>query len=204
MSDETEIPAARGSEAGSASRRRLIKTMLATGAVTAALPERWIKPVVDSVVVPVHAQASPGCPSDSQINCPDCLQLDLLTIAATVAWDLNGADNEVGLSVSLGLGDSAAGSATVAGSGDFSGSLSQSGGNCPAGGALTQSGTFSGHLNTTTGAISGVFEVGVFCGGAWVCNMSASYSGTAVFGEFDEALSVSDTYQACCEDTLNG
>lgn len=43
------------------SRRRLLKTIAAAGgAITAAkaLPENWTKPVVDSVLLPVHAQAT--------------------------------------------------------------------------------------------------------------------------------------------------
>ncbi len=44
------------------SRRRLLKSLAAgSGAVgtAALLPEKWTKPVVDAVVVPLHAQVSP-------------------------------------------------------------------------------------------------------------------------------------------------
>jgi hypothetical protein len=44
-----------------AERRRLLKQAMAGGIVGAALlPERWLRPVVDSVIVPAHAQTSPG------------------------------------------------------------------------------------------------------------------------------------------------
>lgn len=47
------------------SRRNLLKTIMAgSGAVVAAksLPESWTKPVVDSVILPSHAQTSPCTP----------------------------------------------------------------------------------------------------------------------------------------------
>jgi hypothetical protein len=42
------------------SRRRALK-IVASGAVVAtiALPSKWTRPVVESIVVPAHAQASP-------------------------------------------------------------------------------------------------------------------------------------------------
>lgn len=43
-------------------RRRLLKTLILGGAVTAVLPEKWIKPVVDTVIVPAHAQGSTSLP----------------------------------------------------------------------------------------------------------------------------------------------
>jgi hypothetical protein len=44
------------------SRRALLARLAATGAAlggAAALPDRWTRPIVDAVVVPLHAQASP-------------------------------------------------------------------------------------------------------------------------------------------------
>src|ERR1700722_7330956 len=43
------------------SRRRVLEILAVGGlTVTIVLPSRWIKPVVESVVVPAHAQASPN------------------------------------------------------------------------------------------------------------------------------------------------
>jgi hypothetical protein len=45
----------------SVSRRKLLKALSAAGGATAAvkaLPERWTRPIVDSVEIPVHAQGS--------------------------------------------------------------------------------------------------------------------------------------------------
>lgn len=53
----------------------LMNTGVAVGMVTGMipLPERWIKPVVDVVLVPAHSQISPPCPSiildDIRIDC---------------------------------------------------------------------------------------------------------------------------------------
>lgn len=50
-------------------RRRLLAA-LATGGVVGvnALPERWIKPVVDSVLLPGHAQATGIAPSAGTVS----------------------------------------------------------------------------------------------------------------------------------------
>jgi hypothetical protein len=43
-----------------ATRRRVLEILTVGGlTVTILLPSRWIKPVVESVIVPAHAQASP-------------------------------------------------------------------------------------------------------------------------------------------------
>lgn len=44
-----------------AARRRILRTLLASGGMiagTRALPEQWAKPVVESVILPAHAQGS--------------------------------------------------------------------------------------------------------------------------------------------------
>ena len=42
-------------------RRKLVKIITIGGVLaTVALPNSWIKPVIQSVIVPAHAQASPA------------------------------------------------------------------------------------------------------------------------------------------------
>ena len=50
------------------SRRKLLKSIAAgSGAIVAgkSLPEKWSRPVVDSVLLPAHAQTSPTPPADT-------------------------------------------------------------------------------------------------------------------------------------------
>lgn len=48
-------------------RRRLLQAITAAGATSAALPDRWSRPVVDSVLLPAHAQATPT--DNCEITC---------------------------------------------------------------------------------------------------------------------------------------
>ncbi len=53
------------------SRRKILKSIAAgTGAVVAgkSLPENWAKPVVDSVMLPAHAETSPNTPACVRIE----------------------------------------------------------------------------------------------------------------------------------------
>lgn len=48
-------------------RRRIIKRLIAGGGITATahlLPDKWSKPVIESVVLPAHAQSSPSDDDD--------------------------------------------------------------------------------------------------------------------------------------------
>jgi hypothetical protein len=56
----------RGNEMSDQSRRKLLKSIAAgSGAIVAGknLPEKWTRPVVDSVMLPAHAQTSESAPS---------------------------------------------------------------------------------------------------------------------------------------------
>jgi len=61
MSEENKTPDEQLPEETSSGRRDALKKILAgTGVVTGSLllPEKWTKPVVDSIIVPAHAVAS--------------------------------------------------------------------------------------------------------------------------------------------------
>ncbi|MGA8262551.1 MAG: hypothetical protein WB783_20255 [Arenicellales bacterium] len=54
------------------SKRRLVKALTASaGALAAAnmLPSQWIKPVVDTTMLPAHAQTSDRCPEFEFVSC---------------------------------------------------------------------------------------------------------------------------------------
>ena len=59
----------------SESRRNLLKSIAAGGGAIVAgktLPEKWTAPVVDSVLLPAHAQTSPA-PTTTAAPCTPCL-----------------------------------------------------------------------------------------------------------------------------------
>ncbi len=43
------------------SRRRLLATTGALGVITVQVPSKWSKPIVDTVILPAHAQTSANC-----------------------------------------------------------------------------------------------------------------------------------------------
>ena len=50
-----------GSSSMTVDRRRILQIALGGGSLSPlVLPERWVKPVVKSVIVPAHAAASPA------------------------------------------------------------------------------------------------------------------------------------------------
>lgn len=63
-SDHKPASSSDNSESPSFRRRRALKQLAAggavAGAVAATIPTRWTRPVVQSVVLPAHAQTSPG------------------------------------------------------------------------------------------------------------------------------------------------
>ena len=60
------------------SRRKLLKSIAAgSGAIVTgkSLPESWSRPVVDAVMLPVHAQTSPACPTPRSLSIPGVTNL---------------------------------------------------------------------------------------------------------------------------------
>jgi hypothetical protein len=45
---------------GNTTRRRVLKILVGGATVAILIPSKWFKPIVESVVVPAHAQASPA------------------------------------------------------------------------------------------------------------------------------------------------
>lgn len=58
----------RDSEDVSSTRRRLLTGSVVTGLTLPVLPGKWSRPVVQSVLLPAHAQSSPPCPTTATIE----------------------------------------------------------------------------------------------------------------------------------------
>jgi len=68
------------------SRRSLLKSLAATGTIATAgyrLPERWVSPVVDAIVLPAHARSSPAMGTYQ-----DIVALDVVTGGDTAVMRL--------------------------------------------------------------------------------------------------------------------
>ncbi len=63
------------------SRRRVLRSLIAGSGIIASLPKTWVKPVVDSIVLPAHAQISPVAPSPGG-GCNTCSTSTFTAVAA--------------------------------------------------------------------------------------------------------------------------
>ena len=61
-------------------RRRVIRSIIAGGGIAATVPKTWVKPVVDSVILPSHAQITP--PPDPVGGCNTCSTNTFTAVAA--------------------------------------------------------------------------------------------------------------------------
>jgi len=65
-----EPPQPRVSDRPASARRRALSTGLAAGVTSLFLPGQWTRPVVQSVLLPAHAQSSPGgCTVELAVGC---------------------------------------------------------------------------------------------------------------------------------------
>lgn len=124
MSEKRNYPAGPAGRTGNRTegraRRRLFRALggggLALGAVVAA---GWQRPVVRSVVLPAHAQISPGTGEDGPVGCAIAASVDAVPASAgdfTVAVRVFDTDGEIGTLASMtgnSASTSASGSSTV-------------------------------------------------------------------------------------------
>lgn len=95
MKKPTNRPSSEASHVPAHPARRRLMGAVAAGAVVAikGLPDRWTKPVVDSVILPGHAQTSPQCEGTfSQTQGYDIAQLNTTIPDQTFTFDLGGAE----------------------------------------------------------------------------------------------------------------
>jgi hypothetical protein len=73
-----------GTKSHSSKRRTLLAAIAMTGAAKEVLPHKWSRPVVDALILPAHAQASPNaCQETSTI---DGFRLDFPTPSITLPF----------------------------------------------------------------------------------------------------------------------
>lgn len=95
MKKPTDRPDSEPSHVPAHPARRRLMGAVAAGAVVAVkgLPERWTKPVVDSVILPAHAQMSPQCEGTfSQTEGYDIAQANTTIPDQTFTFNLGGAE----------------------------------------------------------------------------------------------------------------
>ena len=177
------------------SRRKLLKSIaIGSGVVIAgkSLPESWSRPVVDSVMLPAHAETSPAEPTDpaEPADPAGCSTTPASTTQPLSLTDIPGAD--------LGIPDSGNGTFTIP-------NVNPPSGNC------TDTTTLAGTVSTNTVVVSGgggggtrtavitlVFDI--TCGGIPTCTYSYLLNAT----EQSQGTNVwdysGDATLTCCED----
>jgi hypothetical protein len=153
-----------------APRRRLLKKLAAGGSAAglAALPGKWGKPVVASVILPAHAQTSPQCLATID-NCPPGDSFSTVTELNSKYFDYKYLTNEFpGISFSDG---------TLSGSGRYS--TSENVGPCPPPcDNLSGRKYYNASVSFNDGTATSSFVTGLRCGGDAVFRVQASFVGT--------------------------
>jgi len=160
-------------------RRKVLLSMVAGGSGLAALPQRWSRPLIDSVIIPAHAQTTCSGFEVEPIDQP----IDITLTAAEVRGPIIvGRD----------------------GSGVFSDTQTLINGTCTNDAAFSQEVTFSGTIDSANNEIVGDLLIRQFCGDDLFCEQVSTY--TAQQNPVD-AMSDLGTYQGrvvgtqtCCVD----
>jgi len=135
-------------------RRHWLKASCAISVVATALPNRWVTPVISSVVLPAHAMTSNACGNfvAEPVN-------DMIGMVVTAT--------EVQGPITLPL--------TIATSTNFSGSESTNIGTCANGDQQRQDVSFTGNIDSVANQITGTLDIDIFCGSLLVCQQSTTY-----------------------------
>ena len=137
------------------SKRQTIKSLLAAGTVVACLPNRWHTPLINSIVLPAHAQTSFSA---------DCSGVDVEPLDQPISLTVT--DTEI-------LGPIA-----VSRTGDsFSSEQTSSLGLCSNNvDSLTQVTILSGVIQGDQNLINGTFIVRQYCGDVLACEQLTEYT----------------------------
>ena len=164
-------------------RRNLLFSTLSGTAVIAALPKQWSRPVVETVILPAHAETSFMCsgfdvePVDQPID---------ITVTAT---QINGpiiADLDA--------------------SGSFDTTQTIASGSCSDDSEFSQQTMFSGIIDSSANQISGDLIIRQFCGPNLFCEQISVYTATQIspdpnsdLGDYQGRITGTQT---CCQDFL--
>ena len=134
-------------------RRTTLRTLVGSGVLFSALPKHWSKPIIDSVIIPAHAQTS--CSSISSTPFSESLSITITAneVQGPIVVVRNGSDSFAGNSAS---------------------NISQ----CTDGSDLDVEITFSGVINSATSQISGDLVIIQRCASRLVCEQIGSYTVT--------------------------
>ena len=176
---ETNLYIERGS-----SRRRYLKTLGLSSMVLTALPSHWVKPVINSVILPTHAMTSTlGCGPQVVEPLTDVISLFITPteVQGPIVVDR-----------------------TLM---SFSGVEQTTLGVCSNGAQQNQTARFEGQIDIVLGVATGTLDVDLFCGDLLVCEQRTSFSATQVpaisgdgLGAYEGSLTGT---LSCCEDSMN-
>jgi len=145
-------------------KRRFLQAIASTGFVAAA-PTEWTKPIIKTIILPVHAQTSPLPPPVPDPG-PACSGFETESVNEPIVIVVT--DTEV------------RGPIIVTRSGNTFSSMATSNiGVCADdAGARTQEIEFSGTINTASNDITGDLIVRQFCGESLACEQITTYTAT--------------------------
>lgn len=139
-------------------KRKTLGVIATLGVTALALPTRWQSPLINSVIVPAHAQTS--FPAS-------CSGFETEPVSEPISITVS--DTEI------------RGPVVVARAGNqFSTTVTNNAGTCSDSSARTEVIEFSGTIDSATNTITGEFNVTQFCGDALACEQLTTYTATQV------------------------
>jgi len=132
-------------------RREILKASIGSGAVLVFVPSKWTSPVINSIVLPAHAQTSGS--TSSPVNESINIEITATEIRGPIVIARSGSSS-------------------------FSGSETVMIGQCSGTSDLSLRVDFSGTLDSATSQITGEITLTQRCGGDLVCEQVSTFTTT--------------------------